>query len=568
MSSDDPTNILVVDDLPEKLLVYRTMLEDIGQNIVTARSGEEALKQVLRQEFAVVLLDVNMPGMNGFETAEIIRKRKKSAFVPIIFLTAFADEVCTGEGYEHGAVDFITTPVVPAILRAKVRVFVDLFRMTRQVRRQAEERIALTEERAKRAAAEEANRRLAFLAEASRILAGSLDAKAIARAVARLVVPALAEVGGVTLAEEPGHPQQTKLVWVGEPGKKVNAQWLTDEKEPSDTLHEAVHRSLKTSTPIRLENLDIKYVPDPGRPAPAGGCIRAVSVFPLLARGRTLGALTLAFGAADRGRDPADLATAADLASRAAMALDNARLYSEIQQADRNKNEFLATLAHELRNPLAPIRNGLSILRQIGGLTGTASKTRDMIDRQVSHMVRLIDDLMDVSRITRGKIDLKPERLDLRAALDVAVEASRPYFEAARHTFLLDIPEGSYPLRADPTRLAQVFSNLLNNAAKYTPDEGTIRMDVERENGSVLVRVKDNGIGMAPDVLTTVFDIFTQVGNSQERSQGGLGIGLTLVRRLVEMHGGVVSAQSPGLEKGSTFIVKLPLIPAIDGRHQ
>src|SRR5438045_282312 len=169
--SDDPdkTNVLIVDDLPEKVLVYRTILDELGQNLVIARSGEEALREVLRREFAVILLDVQMPGMDGFETAAMIRKRKRSAHTPIIFITAFADEVRQAEGYAQGAVDYIPAPVVPEILRAKVRVFVDLFRMTQQVRRQAEERIILAEERTKRAAAEEANRRLASLTRAGAV---------------------------------------------------------------------------------------------------------------------------------------------------------------------------------------------------------------------------------------------------------------------------------------------------------------------------------------------------------------------------------------------------------------
>src|SRR5262245_18701435 len=160
----DNTNILIVDDLPEKVLVYRTILEDLGENLVFARSGEEALREVLRADFAVILLDVQMPGMDGFETAALIRRRKKSALTPIIFITAFADEVRQAEGYAQGAVDYILAPVVPEILRAKIRVFVDLYRKTQQVRRQAEERIALAEERNKRAAAEEANRRVTFIA--------------------------------------------------------------------------------------------------------------------------------------------------------------------------------------------------------------------------------------------------------------------------------------------------------------------------------------------------------------------------------------------------------------------
>src|SRR5262245_47986447 len=237
---DEPTNILVVDDLPEKLLAYRTILEELGQHVVTANSGEEALRAVLKTDFAVILLDVQMPGINGLEAAALIRQRKRSAHTPIIFLTAFADEVLVAEGYAQGAVDYITTPVVPAILRAKVRVFCDLYRMTQQVRRQAEERITLAEERTKREAAEEANRRASFLAEASRVLAGSLDPQATASALARLVVPTLADLAGLTLAQNPPRPWQTELALTLPPDPEVRGLRLAADEGPADELRAAV----------------------------------------------------------------------------------------------------------------------------------------------------------------------------------------------------------------------------------------------------------------------------------------------------------------------------------------
>jgi signal transduction histidine kinase/DNA-binding response OmpR family regulator len=552
------TRILVVDDLPEKLLAYKAVLEDLDLTVVTARSGDEALSLLLKYEFAVILLDVQMPGMTGLELAEMIRRRRRSAQTPIIFLTAFDDEVKVAEGYAHGAVDFILTPAVPEILRAKVKVFVDLYRMNQQVRRQAEERVALFEERARRAAAEEANRRLAFLAEASRVLAGSLDPQSIARAIARLAVPTLAEIGGVTLTEDPSHPLQTKLVWV-EPGAEVKARWLTGVTNPCDLLQESIARSLKSGQPVRLADLDLPPEFCLGQPVAMDGRIRSVAVFPLLARGRTLGALTLAFGP-NRRSDPSDFATAADLASRAAVALDNARLYHEIQLADRNKNQFLATLGHELRNPLAPVRNGLTILRTITGGGEAVAATLSMIDRQVGHLVRLIDDLMDISRITRGKMVLQRDRLDLRSAVDTALEASRNHVEAGKHTLTVDAESGSYPVLGDLTRLAQVFTNLLNNAAKYTPDGGRIRVELSRAGGQAVVRVSDTGVGMDAKVIGIVFDMFTQVGTGIDRAQGGLGIGLTLVRQIVDLHGGTVEAESPGAGLGSTFTVRLQLV--------
>lgn len=234
-----------------------------------------------------------------------------------------------------------------------------------------------------------------------------------------------------------------------------------------------------------------------------------------------------------------------------------ARLYGELRDQDRRKDEFLATLAHELRNPLAPIRTGLEVLR-LAGDGDRGRKTREMMERQVTHMVRMMDDLLDVSRITRGQIALRPERVDLRTVLDSALETSRPLLEAAGHGFETLLPPGPLPLDVDPTRLGQVLSNLLNNAAKYTPAGGRIVLTAERDDGEVVIRVTDNGAGIPADMLSKVFDMFIQVGQSIDRAQGGLGIGLTLVRRLVELHGGTVTADSPGPGQGSTFTVRLP----------
>src|SRR5438309_921053 len=213
MDDNEKVNILVVDDLPEKLLVYRTVLEELGQNLLTATSGEEALKQVLQHDFAVILLDVNMPGMDGFETASLIRQRKRSRHTPIIFVTAFLDEVRPVQGYAYGAVDYMLAPVVPDVLRAKVKVFVELFRMQRQVERQAEARIALAEERAKRAAAEEAGRASAFLAEASQALAKSMNFTDTLRELARVTVPFLADLSIACVADDSRRPAHAEWAW-------------------------------------------------------------------------------------------------------------------------------------------------------------------------------------------------------------------------------------------------------------------------------------------------------------------------------------------------------------------
>lgn len=274
--------------------------------------------------------------------------------------------------------------------------------------------------------------------------------------------------------------------------------------------------------------------------------------------GRNLGVLSLV-GKNGGGFTSQDEAVIGQLAAIASVGIENARLYERLRDQDRRKDEFLATLAHELRNPLAPIRTGLQIIRS-SPTPEQSRKTYEMIERQVSHMVRLIDDLLDVSRITSGKVHLRLVRTSVKAIFEAALEVSRPLIEAGHHEVsVLPIKE-TFEVNADPTRLAQIVSNLLNNAAKYTPDGGKIELSAERKDENVLIRVQDNGVGIASDMLPKVFELFTQVGRGIDRSQGGLGIGLALVARLVEMHGGTVVAESAGLGEGSVFTIKLPLI--------
>ncbi len=235
-----------------------------------------------------------------------------------------------------------------------------------------------------------------------------------------------------------------------------------------------------------------------------------------------------------------------------------------LRENDRRKDEFLAMLAHELRNPLAPIHNGMQVLRLAGRDDPTAGHVLEMMDRQIRHLVRLVDDLLEVSRITRGKIKLRRERIELSAAIRGAIETSRPLIEAAGHELTVDLPPEPMPLHADLTRLAQVLTNLLNNAAKYTPPGGHIWVSARREGAGAVVRVADTGVGIPAEVLPHVFDLFVQEERSLDRSQGGLGIGLTLVKRIVEMHGGTVEARSAGRGGGSEFTVRLPL--AAEGR--
>jgi PAS domain S-box-containing protein len=239
-----------------------------------------------------------------------------------------------------------------------------------------------------------------------------------------------------------------------------------------------------------------------------------------------------------------------------------------LRESDRRKDEFLATLAHELRNPLNPIRSAVEVLRLRGPDTPELRWGREVIDRQVDHLTRLIDDLLDVNRITRNKLELRKQRVDLAEILHGAVESSRPLLERQRQELTLSLPAEPVFLEADLVRLTQAFMNLLDNAAKYTPAGGRIALVAERQAGEAVVSVKDTGIGIPPEKLDHLFDMFYQVDRSLERSHGGLGIGLTLVKRLVEMHGGTVEARSQGSDRGSEFVVRLPVLAEEPERAQ
>ncbi len=400
---DAPINILIVDDEPKNLTVLESILDVPGYRIIRAESADQALLALVVEEFALLVLDIHMPGMTGFELAKMIKDRKKTARVPIIFLTAyFNEDQHVIAGYDTGAVDYLHKPVNPEILRSKVAVFAELHRKNQEV--------------------ETVNRTL------------------------------LSEVTERRRAEE-------------------------QLRQLNETLEQRV-----------------------------------------------------------------------------------AERTEALRDADRRKDEFLATLAHELRNPLAPVRNAVQLFRMKNLPERELIWAMDVIDRQTQTMVRLIDELMDVSRINLGKIELQREPINLATAVHGAIEASRPMIQEMAHELVVSLPRDPITVSADMTRLSQVFSNLLNNAAKYTRRGGRIELRAEQQGSDVLVAVKDTGIGIPTDKLSAIFDIFSQVEGALSRSQGGLGIGLSLVRRLVGMHGGSVEARSDGPGRGSEFIVRLPIV--------
>jgi signal transduction histidine kinase/CheY-like chemotaxis protein len=308
-----------------------------------------------------------------------------------------------------------------------------------------------------------------------------------------------------------------------------------------------------------IEDVEADAPYTPLRPIARAAGYRAVQSTPLIGReGAPLGMLSTHFRSPHRPGEQ-DLRRLDLYVRQAADFIERCRTDEALRRADRQKDEFLATLAHELRNPLAPVRNAIQILRLKGPPSPEVQWARDVIDRQMQQMTRLIDDLMDLSRITRNRIELRKERVDLARVLHGAVETSRPLVDASGHELSVVLPPEPVYVDADPARLAQVFANLLNNAAKYSEPNGRIALTVDRQGSDVAVSVRDGGIGIPEEMLPRIFDPFSQVNQSLERCQGGLGIGLTLVKRLVEMHGGSVAAHSAGTGKGSEFVVRLPI---------
>jgi signal transduction histidine kinase/DNA-binding response OmpR family regulator len=559
---EEKVNILVVDDLPDKLLAFQVVLEELGQNLVMVNSGAEALRELLEKEFAVVLLDVNMPDIDGIETAELIRQHKKTAHIPIIFVTAYADEMQTARGYQLGAVDYILSPIVPEILRSKVRVFVDLYRAQRRAQ-------VLARAEAERAAAQEATRRSEFLADASRELGSSLDLEEGMHNLLNLAVPELAETAVLCIVVE--GEQILLRRSVGPKGDAATESFLSMETLPR-ALREAMDQAGGDG-----RELDVPVWPDSSRGYEWACDLRSARALPLKAGEHSFGVLLLGSSRPLPAYGAADQAMLGELASRAGMALENARLYwslkreiaktreaeEKLLEASRRKDEFLAMLSHELRNPLAPIRNAVELVRRIAPSDPRLIWARDVVDRQVTHMAQLVDELLDVSRITQGKITLRKEAIELDAVLTHALETARPLIESRGHVLERNLPSSPVWMNGDFARLAQVVANLLNNAAKYTPEGGRIELTASAAEGEATIVVRDNGMGIERELLPRIFDLFSQGERSLDRSQGGLGVGLTVVQRLVELHQGRVEVTSEGAGRGAEFKIVLPCISEV-----
>jgi signal transduction histidine kinase len=531
-AGQDRASILIVDDRASKLIAMEALFADFGENVVCVSSGEDALRQLLEREFAVILLDVNMPDMDGFETAALIRQRPRLQHIPIIFMTAGSDDTHALQGYSLGAVDYILTPVVPEVLRTKVKVFVELFKMTEQLKRQAEERVALAEERARRAAAETAGRRAAFLAEAGKRLVRSLDLETTANTILDLVVPDLGSFAALRLLS----------VARGEIVKTRHGEIRREPAELQGLLAGGMDRAVRSmGTQIVEETV--------------GGveAIRGLAC-PLLARGTTLGVLAVAVEASGEPYDRAKAMVVEDLCGRAAIAIDNCLLYGEIQQRDLRREQFVAMLAHELRNPLGAITSAIGVLERVGG--DPADRARGVIRRQLESLTHLVDDLLDVARITTGKISLTRSHVNLAESVErclKTLESPDPGNQPA-----ISIESEPTWIEADPVRIDQILVNLIGNALKYTPAGGKISIRVQPASDESVFEIVDTGVGMSKDALAHAFDLFFQGDPAPDGGQGGLGIGLSLARHLVELHGGSVDAASEGEGRGSRFTVRFP----------
>ena len=491
MTGERPVDILLVDDNVENLVALQAILEQPGQRLVTATSGRDALRALLRQDFAVVLLDVNMPLVDGFETAALIRDRPRSRHTPIIFITAYGEDEHLARAYALGAVDFIRTPVLPDILRAKISVFVELFRKSEKIARQSE-----------------------FLHRRAEQLHRLTDAA--------LAVSAAGSIDGVLAVTT---QQARDILRVRGAAASVSLQGRRRHTAESG-----------------------EEIPETGEPAPTAWLVGA--------DGGSIGWLRV-WGTREGAFSPEDDAVLRQLGQMASVAVQNT-VFAEEREANAFKDEFLATVSHELRTPLSAIVTWARLLRDRSLDPAAMARGLDVIDRNARAQTRLVDDLLDMSRIMTGKLRLDARPVDVRSVIGNVLESSRA--QAEKGQVELCWQEHRFPaiVLGDPDRLQQIVANLLTNAMKFTPQGGRIDVSLGEHGQDVEIRVHDTGSGIDPAFLPHVFDRFRQADGSSTRAHRGLGLGLAIVRQLVELHGGTVHAESPGSGQGAAFSVRIP----------
>ncbi|MBG1242745.1 hybrid sensor histidine kinase/response regulator [Nostoc sp. NZL] len=525
MQMEPKVNILLVDDKLENLLALEAILEKLGENLVRATSGEEALRCLLHQDFAVILLDVQMPGMDGFETATLIRNRGRSRHTPIIFLTAFStSDQMLFKGYALGAVDYLLKPLDPNILTSKVTVFVELFKKTEAVKQQAAQLVAVNAE------LRQSEERFRSLSTCSPVGIFEIDTEG----GCRYTNPRYQAICGLKAAEslEKGWLESVHL----EDRERAVSSWSNYIREGRDYSEE-----------FRFQT--------------AQGIIRWVQVrsSPMLSgQGELLGYVGTLEDITERKQ--AEEVRAQIIREQTAR--------QEAEAANRMKDEFLAVLSHELRTPLTSMLGWSKILRSKKLDDKATSRALEAIERNATSQMQLIEDILDVSRIIRGQLRLNVSAVNLITVMEAALEAVRPLAEPKdiKLNTVLDTSVGS--VYGDPARLQQVVWNLLTNAIKFTPKGGRVEVNLSIVCGEeqqttykyAQIQVIDTGIGISSEFLPKVFERFRQADSTTTRSHNGLGLGLAIVRHLVELHKGTIFAQSPGTGEGATFTVRLPLL--------
>jgi CheY-like chemotaxis protein/nitrogen-specific signal transduction histidine kinase len=540
-------SILAVDDDPQKLLALSMLLSEPNQEVVTASSGSEALRHLLRREFAVILLDVGMPDMDGLQTAALIRQRQSTEHTPIIFITSDRDETHASRGYSLGAVDYILAPLEPEVLRAKVLVFVELFRKTAQVQLQARS----LERRAQQ---------LLELTQASIAINSALSPDQMLQIVTRLARDILKA------------QQSTATVAVGQKWSAAKtAVAVSEELENPDGWEERSvlrdQRALisfisRVPRAVRIARGDHgAFAPWSSLFANDNPARQGWLAVAMTGRdGRPIGLLHV-LGKIDGDFTDEDEMVLTHLAQMSSTAVENS-LNAEALEANRIKDEFLTTLSHELRTPLSAILGWTRILRTKSVGSDRIAHGLEVIERNVLSQTRLIDDLLDVSRIITGKLRLSVRPVTLSSVVEAAIEAMRPAADAKeiRIEFAREVAAGEDEAIGDPDRLQQVVWNLVSNAIKFTPVRGRVWIELSHDGAQFCIRVRDTGKGIHPDFLPHVFDRFRQADSTMTRAHTGLGIGLAIARHLVELHGGSMQAESPGEAQGATFSIFLPVV--------
>lgn len=689
---EDKVSILLVDDHEENLIALEAILAHPDYDLVKCTSGQEALKKLLHHDFAVVLLDVMMPDIDGFELASLLRKREQTKNTPIIFLTALAKEISyVYRGYSVGAVDYISKPLEPAIVIAKVHIFVELFKKNKLVEYQAKmlrdaearehelriERVKQQSEIRYRHLAEsipqivwranelghleyfspqwrefdtsnldevetsdegwefyrfafhpedfakfneewqarlkmpepfefecrlkklnstghrwhlcrakpeiEANgnvvawlgtwtdihnqkvaeARKGFLAQAGKVLGSSLDYYAILRRIVDLIVPEVADWCAIDIKDGQGKLRRIELTHA-DPSKagaiaKLKDLPLDDSKYPTGktlVFNQSEPTLISYISPIEVGRFsDDESYQDL---LTTLGCRSLISV-PIEVRGQNIGAMTLVVGEGHRLYDESDLQLAVELSRHAGLAIDNARLYTIAQDSNRLKDEFLATVSHELRTPLSAVLGWTDLLLDNQYDEDTV-RCLETIRRNAKSLATLVEDLLDVSRIITGKIMLNMQSTEIAPLIQAAIDTVQPAANSKEIDISYHVDDEVESLTIDPSRVQQIAWNLISNAIKFTPRGGNVTVKLMNDgDGNIVLVVKDDGIGLKPDFIPHAFERFIQADGTTTRQFGGLGLGLAIVRHLVELHGGSVRAESDGLDLGSTFTVTFPI---------